>query len=248
MTASPPHRRLDDAERAQYRADGYLVVRGLLGAREVEALQRATDGLCEIAKDFVADTLVRGVFFEMQSASGRKGDAVVEPGALRKITGPSKGSAAFARLRRDPRLLALLASSGLERPRVVVDQVNLKHPRTGTGFPYHQDAAFLRGDAQRDLRAYGGLNLVIALDAADAENGGFCVLGGTHLQGLKRDQHGYDTSTTNEGVFDERGTCVPALAPGDAVLFHPVLAHGSGRNLSARRRRLVTLWTVGSGA
>jgi phytanoyl-CoA hydroxylase len=249
MTQSPrAPRLLRDTERAQYAADGYLVVRGVLDAGEVEALQRATDELCALAKDFVSDTKVRDVFFEVQSASGRKRESAVEPGALRKITGPSKGSAVFAQLRRDARLLALVASSGLVRPRVVVDQVNLKHPRNGTGFPYHQDAAFLHGDAQRDLRAHGGLNLVIALDPADAENGGFCVLGGTHTQGLMRDQHGYDTSTTNEGVFDESRKLIPALAPGDAVLFHPLLAHGSGVNRSSRRRRLVTLWTVGSGA
>jgi len=35
------------------------------------------------------------------------------------------------------------------------------------------------------------------------------------------------------------------LQPGDAVLFDPFLAHGSGPNRSDRRRRLITLWFVG---
>lgn len=240
--------RISDADRARLRADGYLVVRGLLDAAALEQLQRATDALEAQARDLVHDARVRGVFFEMQSASGRKREPAVQPGALRKITGPSRGSAAFAQLRRAPAVLTLLEACGLRAPRCVVDQVNLKHPGTGTGFPYHQDLAFLHGDAQRDARRFGGLNAVIALDEADAGNGGFTVLGGTHTNGLMRDQHGYDTSTMNEGVFDERGKDTPSLRPGDAVLFHPLLAHGSGPNVSARRRRLITLWFVGGAA
>jgi ectoine hydroxylase-related dioxygenase (phytanoyl-CoA dioxygenase family) len=55
----------------------------------------------------------------------------------------------------------------------------------------------------------------------------------------------YDSSQTNEGVFDETHRTVTPLEPGDAVFFHPMLAHGSGANRSERPRRLVTLWFVG---
>jgi ectoine hydroxylase-related dioxygenase (phytanoyl-CoA dioxygenase family) len=240
---------VDDADAAfatALRDDGYAVVRGLLDAKTIDALQRATDTLQTTARDFVVDTAVGKVFFEVQSQSGRKRETAVAPGALRKITGPSKAQPAFASLRRDRRVLRLLQVAGLRTPRCVVDQVNFKEPGAGTGFPFHQDASFLHGDARRDLHACGGMNLVIALDAADEENGGFTVLGGTHKQGLLRDQHGYDTSTLNDGVFDESRRSVPALAPGDAVFFDPLLAHGSGLNRSSRRRRLVTLWFVGS--
>ena len=231
-----------------FHAEGYAVVRGVLGAAEVAGLQQATDALQEQAQLLTHDTKVRGVFFEMQSASGKKREVAVHPGALRKITSPSRGEPAFAALRRDPRLLALVHDAGLRAPRCVVDQVNFKHPQTGTGFPFHQDVAFLHGDALRDLQRFGGVNLVLALDTADAENGGFTVLGGTHARGFLPGQRGYDTSTTNVGVFDETRAAIPALSPGDAVLFHPLLAHGSGPNRSARRRRLVTLWFTGTAA
>lgn len=232
-------------DRAFYEEHGFVVVRGAVSAEFVDELQAATDALEAAAAEFVANTGVRGVFYEMQSQSGRKREPAVFPGALRKITGPSKGHPAFQRLRRDPGVMAIVVELGLARPRCVVDQVNFKHPIVGTPFPYHQDASFVHGDAKDALAKFGGMNAVVALDAADVDNGGFAVLGGTH-RGPLRDQHGYDTSTMNEGMFDQSQLTVPALAPGDAVFFHPLLAHGSGPNRSPRRRRIATLWFVGS--
>ena len=59
----------------------------------------------------------------------------------------------------------------------------------------------------------------------------------------------YDTSGASDalGLFDESKRVVPALEPGDAVFFHPLLAHGSGPNESERRRRIATLWYVSRG-
>lgn len=231
-------------------ADGFVVVRGLLDARTVTALQAATDVLEAAGRDFVESTAVGRVFYEVQSASGRKREPAVSPGAFRKITGPSKstgpGGAAFVRLRGDPRVVEVVTALGVRHARCVVDQVNFKHPRVGTPFPFHQDSAFLHGDAKQAVLAYGGVNVVVALDAADAGNGGFIVLGGTHTQGEHDGQHGYDTSTMAEDRFDGSRRQTPSLQPGDAVFFHPHLAHGSEPNRSERRRRLVTLWFVGS--
>ncbi|MCB9689415.1 MAG: phytanoyl-CoA dioxygenase family protein [Alphaproteobacteria bacterium] len=232
---------------AAWEREGWFVVRALLDPRTVAALHEATDALEAMAASFEQDTSVRGTFFELQSASGRKREPALAPGLLRKITGPSKAQPPFARLHTDPRVRGLVVGLGLSDPRCVIDQVNLKAPRVGTGFPYHQDAGFLFGDARERLERSGGAHLVIALDPADAGNGGFEVLGRTHRVPREdlSDGHHYDTSTRNEGVFDERFREVPSLAPGDAVVFHPWLAHGSGPNLSDRRRRLVTMWWVG---
>ena len=232
-------------EREDYEREGWLCVRGLVDAKTLAALQAASGALEQTAAGFERDTNVRGVFFEMQSASGRKREPAIAPGVLRKITGPSKGQPAFARLRRDPRVLEAIGVVGLARPRCVVDQINFKHPRIGTGFPYHQDANFLFGDALKELQAFGGVHVVVALDASDDENGGFQVLGRTHTRGLTDLQKRYDTSTMNDGLFDETHRALVPLDPGDAILFHPMLAHGSGPNRSERRRRLATLWFVG---
>lgn len=244
---SAPAPSLSSAEepRVVFQREGWLLVPGLLDRAKTESLLAATAVLESTAARFERDTAVRRVFFQMQSVSGKKGEPAIFPGALRKITSPSSGQPAFDRLRRDPQVLAAVESCGLVAPHCLIDQVNLKLPRVGSGFPYHQDESFLFGDALRRVQRFGGVNLVIALDPADADNGGFEVLGRTH--------HGplvdvtYDTSATNAGLFDESRRVLEPLSPGDALLFHPRLAHGSGPNRSERPRRLITLW-FGGGA
>lgn len=234
-----------EAPRAIFEREGWLFVPGLLEPAKVESLLAATAELVREAAHFERDTLVRRVFFQVQSASGKKGEPAIFPGALRKITSPASGKPAFDRLRRDPAVVAAVESCGLVAPQCLIDQVNLKLPRVGSSFPYHQDESFLFGDALRRVRQFGGVNLVIALDPADADNGGFEVLGRTHQQGLL--DVPYDTSALNAGLFDESHRVLLPMAPGDALLFHPRLAHGSGYNRSVRPRRLITLW-FGGGA
>lgn len=231
---------------ATYVREGWVVVRSLLETDTIEALHRATDALEAVAADFDRDRAVGRVYFEVQSASGRKREPALFPGALRKITSPSKAEPAFRALRNDARLLAVAGALGIPSARCVVDQVNPKLPLHGSGFPFHQDAAFLHGIALCDLERFGGINVVVALDAADAENGGFTVLGRTQTSGLVPGQYRYDASQTLEHRFDTSHRAIPALAPGDALFFSPWLAHGSGPNASQRRRRLATLWFVGS--
>jgi hypothetical protein len=247
MTLSTHAPRLDSAEtpRVVFQREGWLLVPRLLDRTKIEALLAATSELERAAAHFERDTHVRRVFFQMQSKSGKKGEPAIFPGALRKLTSPSSGSPAFDRLRRDPNVLAALESCGLAAPQCLIDQVNFKLPLVGSGFPFHQDESFLFGDALRRVQRFGGVNLVIALDPSDAENGGFEVLGRTHHGGLL--DATYDTSATNAGLFDESHRVLAPLSPGDALLFHPRLAHGSGPNRSTRQRRLITLW-FGGGA
>jgi ectoine hydroxylase-related dioxygenase (phytanoyl-CoA dioxygenase family) len=127
-----------------------------------------------------------------------------------------------------------------------VDHLNLKPARVGTGFPFHQDAQFLVGKTQGRLERQGGLNLVIALDPCDADNGAFEVLGRTHLGPLV--DFPYDMVNMNEGLFDETWRTLCVMQPGDAVLFHPNLAHGSGPNRSEKPRRVVAMWFVGGAS
>lgn len=234
-----------DAPRAIFEREGWLLVPRLLERGKVDELLAATSELERVAVQLERDTRVRRVFFQVQSESGKKGERAIFPGALRKITSPSSGSPAFDRLRRDPKVVAAVESCGLVAPQCLIDQVNLKLPRVGSGFPFHQDESFLFGDALRRVQQFGGVNLVIALDRSDAENGGFEVLGRTHTGPLL--DVAYDTSAVNAGLFDESHRVLAPLAPGDALLFHPRAAHGSGPNRSERSRRLVTLW-FGGGA
>jgi ectoine hydroxylase-related dioxygenase (phytanoyl-CoA dioxygenase family) len=231
------------AARDTFEREGWLFVPSLLDRPTVEALLRATDAMELTGRDITHDEVRGGVVYEVQSQSGRKREAAVAPGVLRKITFPSKVNQTFKLLRTNPKILAALEDAGLHAPKCHVDQLNFKPARVGTGFPFHQDAKFLVGKTQGRIERQGGMNLVIALDPADAENGTFEVLGRTHRGPLT--DFPYDMVSMNEGLFDESHRVVCAMQPGDAVLFHPHLAHGSGPNRSDRPRRLITLWYVG---
>lgn len=229
--------------RERFERDGWAVVRSFLTPRDVESLRSACDELASKGAYLLADAEIDGARYYVQSASGRRGEAAIRPGALRKITFASSASVEVALLRNDRRVLKLMETVGVSSPRWIVDQINLKAPGIGTGFPWHQDTAFIAWQQRDAIRRYGGANLLIALDRADEVNGGFEVLSGTHTGGAVT--FDYDTSGTNAGVFDEsRRTLIP-LDPGDAVIFHPHLAHGSGPNASPLQRRLVALWFIG---
>jgi len=225
-------------------------VRGVVEAGLIAALQEATDALEAEAAEITASRRDRGVFFEVQSASGRKGEPAVAPGVLRKVTSPAKRFKAFQRLATHAGVLSVAQDiCGVQRPACMVDQVNLKTPLVGTPFPWHQDASFLKPVARARFEHWGGVNAVIALDASGPGNGGFAVLGRTHGAGESTAlRDAYDTSGVSDalGLFDESRLTCATLQPGDGVFFHPMLAHGSGPNASARRRRIATLWFVGS--
>lgn len=241
---------LDTAAAASvFACEGWVLVRGVLSADELAELHAGIDVLERAAAQLTTSQRLNGVFCEVQSASGRKGEPAVVPGALRKLTGPSRRSAAWARLRAHPLLERLVAGvCGVHAPMCVVDQANTKLPLVGSGFPWHQDASFLFGHAAAALRSRGGANAVVALDRSDAGCGGFEVLGRTHAQATLVDLRGvYDTGVGAGAAarWDESRRACPTLEPGDALLFHPLLAHGSAPNASPRRRRLATLWFVG---
>lgn len=73
-------------------------MRDVADEKLVSELQDATDALEAEAAGMEWSARDRGVFFEVQSASGRKGERAVAPGVLRKVTSPAKRSKAFQRL------------------------------------------------------------------------------------------------------------------------------------------------------
>jgi ectoine hydroxylase-related dioxygenase (phytanoyl-CoA dioxygenase family) len=246
MMEQSSHAVSEPSVRERFDRDGWASLPRFITPREVEALRRACDDLARKGAHLTADAEIDGVRYQVQTASGRRGESAIAPGALRKITFASYVSSEVALLRNDRRVLKLVESVGVTSPRWIVDQINLKAPRVGTGFPWHQDTAFVAWQQRDAIVKFGGANLVIALDRADEVNGGFEVLSGTHVDGAV--DFDYDGSDTNAGVFDESRRTLIALDPGDAVVFHPHLAHGSGPNPSPLPRRLVALWFIGAPA
>jgi ectoine hydroxylase-related dioxygenase (phytanoyl-CoA dioxygenase family) len=113
----------------------------------------------------------------------------------------------------------------------------------GLPSPWHQDNAYWC------LEPASGLTIWIALDAADAENGGVNYLRGSHRLGLLPHQPSYAPGSSQTIMSLPALDCVtPALAPGDALVHHCLTIHGSSANRSGRARRGVTLQYQGASA
>lgn len=239
--AERPHFTLAPDSRAEFAAKGYVIAPGFMAAAGVARLRAAVESVAAAGAGITRDTARGGVRYQVQTESGRAGEAV-RPGLFRKIMFPSRMSAPLRRFRDGRPVHGALAELGVTAPKCVLDQVNLKVARLGTGFPWHQDALFLAPPYQAAIANFGGVNLVLALDEADESNGGFAVLEGTHKLGpLNFD---YDIGGANEELAALGARRPLNLRPGDAAFFHPYLLHGSGRNESGRDRCLITLWFI----
>ena len=226
--------------------DGFAVVPGFLSPAWLLRLQQAVETVAAMGAALTSDTVIQGAKFQVQTASGRPGDEAVAPGVFRKIMFAHKVSRDFRAFRSDSCWRAPLHALGIAAPRCVLDQINYKVARVGTGFPWHQDAYFVPPARQAAIANFGGANTVIALDAADAANGAFGVIPGSHRRGPVA--FDYDLGAPDGAAFEAAGAVVLDMAPGDAVFFHPYLLHASARNRSERARRMLTYWWIANGS
>jgi ectoine hydroxylase-related dioxygenase (phytanoyl-CoA dioxygenase family) len=103
-------------------------------------------------------------------------------------------------------------------------------------FPWHQDFPFWPVDLPT------GLVVWAPLDPADEASGGLCLAQGSHRAGVGPaiDLHTGAPQPGNHGVLVDMTpyeVARPELAPGDVIVFHPLLWHASPLNRSGRRRR-----------
>lgn len=143
---------------------------------------------------------------------------------------------------RDPRLTAPVGNIiGTDRLAVWTNKLNLKRPREGSGFGWHQDSPYWVHDSDHvDLLP----NVMVLLDEARLDNGCFQVIAGSHRQGCLP---GTDNGTQLGGFFtDPASFCMDDAVSmeadaGSLVFFSPHSVHGSGPNESDRPRRALIL-------
>ncbi|MEV0174188.1 phytanoyl-CoA dioxygenase family protein [Streptomyces sp. NPDC050803] len=136
-------------------------------------------------------------------------------------------------------------------------KVNIKSPREGQEWPWHQDYAFW---AHEDgMPRPDAVNIALNIDDVHEANGPLTVLSGSHTLGLVEEAN----STANAGrdwrdhvsakltytvpeaaVHTLTTTCPPEqlLGPaGTVTAFHPSIIHSSTNNTSADRRAMLVL-------
>ncbi len=208
--------------RAQYEADGYLVVPGLLADR-VATLDAEAQRLAARSE------LIHG-----QNIRCRWADQVESKECRFDCFDPVIDlSPDIERAARDPRLLALVGELYGEPAHLFKDKLIYKPP-LAPGYDLHQDYIAWEEFPRSFATA------IVAIDPSDADSGGTEFFAGEHRRGLLSPADGGFHRLAPTDLRNSRGH-VPALAPGDVVVFGGFMPHRSAPNRSTHSRRLLYL-------
>jgi hypothetical protein len=224
---------------ADYRQQGFAVVRGLFAASEVAALAAAFDR-------HYAEGLRHGRGFRHGNLFYRVVPDAALGAVVRMVQWPSYVDPLLDGVRRDARMFELLAPLIGRDVKQIINQLHWKPPGAAmVDFAFHQDCRFRRPAAAFRNLARSYVQTGIAIDGHRPENGAMRVLPGSHLLG-ELDLVG-DGPVMAQAMQDDalrRAGLDPAaivdlvLEPGDVALWSPFLVHGSGANRTPGDRRL----------
>jgi ectoine hydroxylase len=229
-------------ERRAYQEDGFFIRRALFDRDELADLRAAAERAVAVATAAgrVPDACysidgnryveAAGSTIQLEHCEGSETVRVLEP--FHRL------DPRFHHLVDDPRFVEpmrdLVGASALS---LFTDKLNLKRPREGSRFRWHQDSPYWVFDCPHVDRL---ANAMLALDEAGRENGCLCVVPGTHRAGVLPGCEGQGRLGplfTDPQSFDE-SRAVPAEMPaGSLLFFSPHLVHGSAPNASERPRR-----------
>jgi ectoine hydroxylase-related dioxygenase (phytanoyl-CoA dioxygenase family) len=223
---------------AQYRADGYAVVRGFFVPAEIAAIAAAFDRHWNTGMAHRASWR-HGNLFYRQSQDSRLGKVV------RLVQWAAYVDPVLESVRRDPRWLALLEPLLGPDIKQIINQMHWKPPGgVAAEFAYHQDVRFRRPrSAYRNFpQCY--VQTGIAVDRHVPENGAMRLLPGSQALG-ERDVAG-NRPVLDEAMAEDRlreagvdpaGLIDLTLEPGDLALWSLYTIHGSGPNHTRAERR-----------
>jgi len=239
-------------ERRAYDDDGFFVRERAIREEEVEELRDAAE--CAVARaasgtpssdDYLVDgnryREAAGSTIQFEHRQGSETIRVIEP---------------FHHL--DPRLDRLIDDPRLVEPArelvgdehiaLFTDKLNLKRPREGSLFRWHQDSPYW-AHVFRELDRLP--NAMVAIDDAHEGNGCFRVIRGSHRRELLSGLEGQGVLGplfTDPVHFDESEQVPVVMPAGSVVFFSPHTVHGSQPNASNElRRALIITYQPGGG-
>jgi 2-aminoethylphosphonate dioxygenase len=209
---------IDDAGVAEYSSRGYALVRGLFAPAEVAVWAEESQRLLRLS-GFAREGDARGVVY--RTAAGL---TVVD-----HLSPIIDVSPVFAALAADSRLTDALARFCGEPMSLFKDKLIYKMPGL-PGYPLHQDYSSWQ-EFPRTL-----VNAIVAIDGADAENGGVEFFPGYHDRLLSVPGELRHMNPAEARQVNTNGE-VLRTEPGDLIIFHCLTPHRSGVNRSERLRR-----------
>ena len=238
----------DPAERASHARNGYVVRSGVMRGDEVAAWRAAAE---EVVARVVAHATRPDGGPEMQLGDGHRIQFSSRTAIQWEWTAGSRDVRLlepFTHL--DPRFERLWDDPRLTEPMqdlLAVDAVapwtcklNLKRPREGSEFPWHQDYPYWYAFAGTAAREIG--TAMLFLDDATVGNGALRVLPGSHLNGpAPRDPNDPTHFLADPAAIDASRERVVEVGAGGVVLFSSLLLHCSSPNTSGQERRAMLL-------
>lgn len=203
---------------ADFRRDGFLVVRGLFGADEMREIKAWTD---EVGN--WPETAGRHMMYFETSL---KSDGARILNRLENFYPFHQG---FHDLFDGDKLRAATSDLLGEEAVLYKDKINFKKPG-GDGFKLHQDQ-------QAGWGTYADffITALVSIDAATTENGCLELVAGLHADGLIGEEW---KPMTEEDLAGKPLVSCPT-DPGDVVFFDSYCPHGSGPNMTDAQRRVL---------
>jgi len=224
---------LSNAQREVYFDAGYLLLPQLFSSEQVE----------EICDNVEHDARFSGPHNVPESGSTEGGT----------VYAPHERSELLRYLVRSPQLLGPVQELLNSDVYIYQMKVNVKSPLGDNKVAWHQDyTAWATAD---DLPRPDLVNVAIYLDDSTEFNGSLMFVSGSHHGGvLGRHRNGGNSQThldpsdialragdLSELVTQERNMASTHGTRGTAVLFHPLIVHGSHPNMSPVARRLLII-------
>ena len=226
---------------AHYWEHGYAVVRGVFSKDEMQAIQAETQRIYAEGLKHHATWRHQNLLYEIlpESFAGQR--------YMLQAHWVAWMSPLFERIRRDPRVLAVMQPLLGPDIKQVAQQIHWKPPGVAqrTGYRFHQDLRFReRREAFRDLMT-SYINTGLAIDPATTDNGCLQVFPDSHKLGyLGLSDDGSGTimkGVTHEQELRQAGlnpsdVVQLELEPGDLALWGLLTVHGSVGNRSGHDR------------
>ena len=209
---------LNSAQIADFKRDGFLVVRQLFDVGEMKNISAWTNEV-----ETWPETPGRHMmYFETSLKSGRER-------ILNRLENFYPFHEAFRDLFDGNKLLAATSDLLGEDAVLYKDKINFKLPG-GDGFELHQDQ-------QAGWGTYADLFItaLVSIDAATEENGCLELVAGLHKLGMLGEEW---KPMTEEDIAEKTLVSCPTQ-PGDVVFFDSYCPHGSGPNMSDGKRRVL---------
>jgi hypothetical protein len=232
-------------ERRAWQQDGFFIRQRAFGPAEIEELRDAAERVAAHAGSSApaqTDYRIDGNRYREAASSTIQYEHRPGSETIRVIEPFHHLDPRLDRLIDDPRLVvparALVRD---ERVALFTDKLNLKRPREGSRFRWHQDSPYWAHFFEELDRLP---NVMVALDDAHLGNGCFRVIRGSHRKGLLPGLEGdgeLGALFTHPDAFDEADGVAIAVPAGSLVFFSAHIVHGSEPNHSHERRRALII-------